>query len=131
MRTLEEIAKDPRLDDEGTYDYLAEDLPEDKCGWTRGRYCKCDSCGKYRYWTRTAYHYFYCWDGWDYMSDSSCWVCELKQSRLSPAWHIRKLKYQLRKHQDYRKLYKAGVQSGIKRAKAKKIAKDLTYGRTR
>jgi len=40
-----EYWKDPRLDDEGTYDYLAEELPSDSVEW-EWYYCKCESCGK-------------------------------------------------------------------------------------
>lgn len=77
--------QDPRLDDEGTYDYLVEELPQDNSTWSRYP-CKCDDCGKERRLHRTDYHYFYCWDGWDSMDYTTCWKCHLKgvvKSRIS------------------------------------------------
>jgi hypothetical protein len=70
--------KDPRLDDEGTYDYLVEELPKDYARWefTKETW-KCDSCGNYRHLMLNAAHHFYCWDGWDSMSYSECWRCRL------------------------------------------------------
>ncbi|MBO7732352.1 MAG: hypothetical protein J6S67_07360 [Methanobrevibacter sp.] len=91
MRTLEEVAKDPRLDDEGTYDYLAEDLPEDGGAWSHTRYTeKCDSCGKQSHHYYMQYHYFYCWDGWDYMSFRTCWKCIAKSNFKGFVRHIKK-----------------------------------------
>ena len=68
---------DPRLDDEGTYDYLVEELPKDSSVWSWYP-CKCDDCGKERKLHRTDSHYFYCIDGWDSMSYTTCWKCHLK-----------------------------------------------------
>lgn len=70
---------DPRLDDEGTYDYLIEELPSDTCKWER-YYQKCDTCGKYHRLNKVDTHYFYCYDGWDSMSYSECWKCRLKST---------------------------------------------------
>ena len=82
---MNEWWKDPRLDDEGTYDYLVEELPGDKSEWSW--YPRtCDECGKERKLHRTDSHYFYCWDGWDSMSYTTCWKCYLKlilKSKLS------------------------------------------------
>ena len=69
--------KDPRLDDEGTYDYLVEELPGDTAKW-QWYYQKCDSCGKYHRLNFESTHYFYCWDGWDSMSYAECWRCRLR-----------------------------------------------------
>ena len=69
--------QDPRLDDEGTYDYLVEELPTDTQKW-QWWYEKCDSCGKYHRINFASTHYFYCWDGWDSMSYTECWKCRLK-----------------------------------------------------
>lgn len=69
--------KDPRLDDEGTYDYLVEELPSDSSKWSWYP-CTCDECGKERKLHRTDSHYFYCWDGWDSMSYTTCWKCHIK-----------------------------------------------------
>lgn len=69
--------QDPRLDDEGTYDYLVEELPRDSANW-EWYYQKCESCGKYHKLNFTATHYFYCWDGWDSMSYTECWMCVIK-----------------------------------------------------
>lgn len=69
--------KDPRLDDEGTYDYLVEELPQDKSEWS---WCpvNCNDCGKERHLHVTHSHYFYCWDGWDCMDYTVCWKCYFK-----------------------------------------------------
>lgn len=126
MRTLEEIAKDPRLDDEGTYDYLAEDLPADTCRWERG-YARCDSCGKYRHLFKRSTHYFYCWDGWDYMADYNCWVCELANSKLSPKRLIRRWKFQQKKRREYRKFCEVAIKGGTPPKKARAMASRIVY----
>lgn len=72
-----EYWKDPRLDDEGTYDYLAEELPSDSVEW-EWYYCKCESCGKYHRLNVCSTHCFYCWSGWDSMTYVECWKCRLK-----------------------------------------------------
>ena len=86
--------QDPRLDDEGTYDYLVEELPRDAANW-EWYYQKCESCGKYHKLNFTATHYFYCWDGWDSMSYTTCWRCHLKLTIKSK---ISKIKKNIRKH---------------------------------
>jgi hypothetical protein len=68
---------DPRLDDEGTYDYLVEELPDNSSKWS-WYLTKCDDCGKERRLNLTDTSYFYCWDGWDSMSYTTCWRCYLK-----------------------------------------------------
>lgn len=130
MRTLEEIANDPRLDDEGTYDYLAEDLPQDSSTWGRGRYCKCDECGKTRYWTRTDRHYFYCWDGWDSLSYNTCWVCDLQSRSWWPTTIARRLTRKHRQRQKFRETYHKAIKAGVKPEQAKKISKNIIYGGT-
>lgn len=70
--------KDPRLDDEGTYDYLVEELPNDYAKWEFTKHkCKCDDCGKESRLRFVSSHFFYCWDGWDSMSYNVCWKCRL------------------------------------------------------
>ena len=86
--------KDPRLDDEGTYDYLVEELPQDNSKWSRYP-SKCDDCGKERRLHRTDSHYFYCWDGWDSMSYTTCWRCHIKSIIKSK---ITKIKKNIRQH---------------------------------
>ena len=81
--------KDPRLDDEGTYDYLVEELPSDNSRWSWYLY-KCDDCGKYHRYNRTDSHYFYCWDGWDSMSYTTCWKCYIKSIIRSSIIKIKK-----------------------------------------
>lgn len=76
-RSWDEILHDNRIDDEGNYDYYAEELPEDSVDWEHG-VCRCESCGKYRHLTQKSKHYFYCYDGWDYMGYNECWRCVLK-----------------------------------------------------
>jgi hypothetical protein len=71
--------KDPRLDDEGAYDYLIEELPKDYARWEISKYkWRCDDCGKESHICFASAHHFYCWDGWDSMSWNACWKCRLK-----------------------------------------------------
>lgn len=85
---------DPRLDDEGTYDYLIEELPKDYAKWEWSRYkWKCDDCGKERQLAFVSAHYFYCWDGWDSMSNRTCWVCRLKDNWRGLKWKLHKAIY--------------------------------------
>lgn len=98
--------QDPRLDDEGTYDYLVEELPSDIAKW-QWWYEKCDSCGKYHRVNFVSTHYFYCWDGWDSMSYTECWRCKLKFKIYGVKTKIKK---QIKQHREYRwyiKLLKA------------------------
>ena len=72
--------QDPRLgtdDDEGAYDFYAEELPDDNSEWSWYP-SKCDECEKERKLHRTDSHYFYCWDGWDSMDYTDCWKCRLE-----------------------------------------------------
>lgn len=81
--------QDPRLDDEGTYDYLVEELPKDSSNW-EWYYQKCESCGKYHKLNFTGTHYFYCWDGWDSISYTECWKCVVKSKIHSIKCKIKK-----------------------------------------
>lgn len=112
--------KDPRLDDEGTYDYLVEELPNDTSEWVR-YYQKCGNCGKYHRLNKVDTHYFYCWDGWDSMSYNECWKCRLKatvsgiirkmKKKLIPDWKVRK---------EYKKLVEISKKHGKKLTKEDK-----------
>jgi hypothetical protein len=83
--------KDPRLDDEGTYDYLVEPLPKDYAKWDISKYkWKCDNCGKESHVRFVSEHYFYCWDGWDSMSYDECWKCRLKGNISGLKWKIKR-----------------------------------------
>ena len=95
---MNEYWKDPRLDDEGNYDYLVEELPSDTAKWERG-YQGCESCGKDHWLNFTSTHYFYCWDGWDSMSYTECWRCKLKSK-------IRSARYKIKKKRKQRKEYR-------------------------
>lgn len=86
---MNEWWKDPRLDDEGTYDYLVEELPSDNSKWS-WYLSRCDDCGKEIRWHRTDYHYFYCWDGWDSMDYTTCWRCHIKSVIKSKISKIKK-----------------------------------------
>lgn len=86
---MNEWWKDPRLDDEGTYDYLVEELPQDNSQWSWYPSI-CDDCGKERKLHHTDYHYFYCWDGWDSMSYTTCWKCHIKSVIKSKMSKIKK-----------------------------------------
>lgn len=110
---MNEYWKDPRLDDEGTYDYLVEELPGDTAKW-QWYYQKCDSCGKHHRLNFESTHYFYCYDGWDSMTYVECWRCKLKYKIYSIKSKIKKntiKKIQQRK--DYYEL--------LKKLKAKNI----------
>ena len=83
--------KDPRLDDEGTYNYLVEELPKDHTDWEFSRYgSRCDSCGKERSLIFRATHYFYCWDGWNSMDSTECWQCMAKRQICTVKNRIKK-----------------------------------------
>ena len=83
--------KDPRLDDEGTYDYLVEELPKDHCDWSMQRYTSnCDSCCKESHLLFRATHYFYCWDGWDSHTYTECWKCVVKNKIYGIKWKFKK-----------------------------------------
>jgi hypothetical protein len=85
---------DPRLDDEGNYDYYVEELPNDYAKWELSRYrWKCDDCGKERHLAFETKHYFYCWDGWDYLGHRSCWLCMLKLMLQTFKWKLGKAIY--------------------------------------
>lgn len=112
--------KDPRLDDEGTYDYLIEELPKDTSKWER-YYQKCESCGKYHRLNKVDTHYFYCYDGWDSISYTECWKCRLKatvhgiiskaKKKLDPKWKERR---------EYRDMVKSIKKKGRKLTKTEK-----------
>lgn len=80
--------KDPRLDDEGTYDYLVEELPKDYGEWIR--HSRCDCCGKERFRVFRYVHHFYCWDGWDSMDSSQCWKCMIEDKLWSIKHKLKK-----------------------------------------
>lgn len=94
--------QDPRLDDEGTYDYLAEELPGDTAKW-EWYYQKCQSCGKYHRLSFEQTHYFYGWDGWDSMTYVECWKCKLKYKISSIKLKIKK---KIKQHKEYHKVIK-------------------------
>ena len=83
--------QDPRLDDEGTYDYLVEELPRDTAQWNLSKYkWRCDECGKESHLRFCSTHYFYCWDGYDYMSYDMCWRCMISNE-------LHRMKYKFKK----------------------------------
>lgn len=83
--------QDPRLDDEGTYDYLAEPLPNDYAKWdlSKERW-KCSECGKFSRLLLNSAHYFYCYDGWDCMDYSMCWKCYLRGKIAEVKWKMKR-----------------------------------------
>ena len=106
-RSWNEILHDNRIDDEGNYDYLAEELPEDYSRWEWGvRHC--DNCGKYRRLSLCSAHYFYCWDGWDSMSWDECWRCQLRAKLPTIRGLKRKLKNKIKKQRERTKTAKWG-----------------------
>lgn len=80
--------KDPRLDDEGTYDYLVEELPKDYGEWIR--HSKCDACGKERTFVFRFVQHFYCWDGYDSMDYNECWKCTIERKIWSVKHKLKK-----------------------------------------
>lgn len=120
---MNEYWKDPRLDDEGTYDYLVEELPSDTAKWERG-YQRCESCGKDHWLNFTNTHYFYCWDGWDSMSYTECWRCKLK-SKINGIKY--KIKKNIKQHKEYRYWIKEFKRRGIPITEAtKEVAKKIS-----
>lgn len=103
---MNEYWKDPRLDDEGNYDYLVEELPSDTKKW-QWYYQRCDSCRKYHRLNFDSVHYFYCWDGWDSMSYTECWRCKLKCKIHGIKAKIKKKIKQRKTYNDWMELYKA------------------------
>ena len=106
---MNEHWKDPRLDDEGNYDYLVEELPSDTAKW-QWYYQQCDSCGKYHRLNFDSTHYFYCWDGWDSMSYAECWKCKLRNKF---AGIKAKCKKKRKQHKQYCKMIKMFKEKNI------------------
>lgn len=104
-----EYWKDPRLDDEGTYDYLVEELPSDTAKW-QWYYQKCGSCGKYHRLNFESVHYFYCYDGWDSIDYTECWKCKLKNKIYSIKWRIKET---IKRRKEYRKWMKQFKKQGV------------------
>jgi hypothetical protein len=101
--------QDPRMDDEGTYDYLVEELPRDNSEWSWYP-STCDDCGKERRLHRTDSHYFYCWDGWDSMSYAECWKCRLRDK----VYAIKaKIKRKIKARKEYRKWINQLKEKGV------------------
>jgi hypothetical protein len=110
---MNEYWKDPRLDDEGTYDYLVEELPKDTAKW-EWYYEICQSCGKEHRLNFDSTHYFYCWDGWDSMTYVECWRCRLNDKIYSIKSKIKK--NTIKKIQQRKEYYEL-----LKKLKAKNI----------
>ena len=106
---MNEYWKDPRLDDEGTYDYLVEELPNDTAKW-QWCYQKCESCGREHRLNFESTHYFYCWDGWDSMSYAECWKCRLRDK----VYAIKaKIKRKRKARKEYRKWINQLKEKGV------------------
>ena len=105
--------QDPRLDDEGTYDYLIEELPKDYAKWELSKYrWRCDNCGKERHLRFVSAHHFYCWDGWDSMGYAECWKCRLKSRLRYIKWKAQKnIKQSIKTFKLTRELYEMGKKS--------------------
>lgn len=102
---MNEYWKDPRLDDEGTYDYLVEELPSDTAKW-QWYYQKCDSCGKYHRINFESTHCFYCYDGWDSMTYVECWRCKLKYKIYAVKSKIKRKIKARKEYLDWIKMFK-------------------------
>lgn len=65
--------------DYGQYDYLIEEIPNDKAKWQFQRYGdKCNSCGKESRLLFYYCHYFRTLDGYDSFDHNECWKCMVK-----------------------------------------------------
>ena len=106
---MNEYWKDPRLDDEGTYDYLVEELPSDTARW-QWYYQKCDSCGKYHRLNFESTHYFYCWDGWDSMNYAECWKCRLRDKVYAIKARVKR---KIKARKEYRKWVNQLKEKGV------------------
>ena len=106
---MSEYWKDPRLDDEGTYDYLVEELPSDTAKW-QWYYQKCDSCGKEHRLNFESTHYFYCYDGWDSISYSECWKCRLKDKIYAIKARVKR---KIKARKEYRKWVNQLKEKGV------------------
>lgn len=107
---MNEYWKDPRLDDEGTYDYLVEELPSDTAKW-QWYYQKCDSCGKEHRLNFENTHYFYCYDGWDSISYSECWKCRLRDKVCAIKAKIKRKRKARKEYREWiRQLKEKGVE---------------------
>ena len=116
----DEYWKDPRLDDEGTYDFYVCDKPDNEkhmC-WST---CKCDDCGKeprFKRYGEAWSAYWYCYDGWDGDSGFVCWKCMAK-SKVH-AWN-RKRKEKRKKKNTFK-----DITNGLKLTKEqKKLVKEV------
>ena len=104
-----EYWKDPRLDDDGNYDYLVEELPSDTAKW-QWYYQKCDSCGRHHRLNFESTHCFYCWDGWDSMTYVECWRCMFRDKINSIKAKIKKsISHRIR----YVKMLKQFKENGV------------------
>ena len=77
--------------DYGEYDYLIEPLPKNHASWEFSKdKWSCDSCGKFSHLMFRATEYFYCSDGYDYMSYNECWKCRIKSDIRCKVYSIKK-----------------------------------------
>lgn len=71
--------------DYGDYDYLIEEIPENRTEWLHNRDgYHCDDCGKYRRHVRRDIAYFRTMDGYDSLDYNTCWRCELARKLHLP-----------------------------------------------
>ena len=77
--------KNPMLDDEGTYDYFVEEVPESYCRWEFSKIAWEDDQGHPSHLRKVWCNYFHTMDGYDSCSGSDCWRCVLKDTiRILP-----------------------------------------------
>ena len=98
--------------DYGDYDYLIEELPQDYAKWQFARWMnRCDTCGKESHLYFYSEQYFHTLDGWDSMSYTSCWKCELQDKFYSIK---RKIILRIKTFKVARELYKANTKRTFK-----------------
>lgn len=77
--------KNPMLDDEGTYDYFVEEVPDSYCRWEFSKIAWEDDQGHPSHLRKIWCNYFRTMDGYDSIEGSDCWRCVLKDTiRILP-----------------------------------------------
>lgn len=91
------------------YDYLYTKMPNDTSKWER-YYEKCQSCGTYHWFNKVDTHYFYTMDGYDSISYTECWCCNVK----SKVYGIKsKMKKQIKQRKEHREFINLLRKNGV------------------
>lgn len=82
--------KNPMLDNEGTYDYFVEEVPESYCRWEFSKIAWEDDQGHPSHLRKVWCNYFRTMDGYDSVSGSDCWRCVLKDTIKTLSYKIKR-----------------------------------------